>query len=138
MAEYMTEMVYSSKRINPERIAEGDHKGFHYYVISQGTHPCAYIDVTKTNLNGIDYNLIDLKCHCGLTYSRNYLVPVDNEGWFIGWDYAHYCDFAGYEMELPEERRTNGKVWTTEEIVLECKEAIDELVKLLEVGVDNG
>ncbi len=44
---------------------------------------------------------IDLDVHGGLTYSNNYLCISENkkvEGWiFIGWDYAHYGDYAGYE-----------------------------------------
>lgn len=62
-----------------------------------------------------------------MTYSREYLRTVDKKGWFIGWDYAHYCDFAGYELEMPIDVRTGGKKWTTSEIVNECKQVIDQI-----------
>lgn len=127
----MKEMVYSAQRIEPPlKLADGEYNGFTYYVLNLGTHPCAYIDVTDTNLNGVDYDNIDVECHFGLTYSREYLVTVDKKGWFIGWDYAHYCDFAGYELEMPDHIRTNGKRWTTAEIVNECKTVIDQLVTI--------
>lgn len=109
MTEYIKEMIYSANRITPERIAEGTHKGFDYYVLNLGTHPCAYIDITETLLNGKEYYDIDVQCHGGLTYSRDYLTTVDKKGWFIGWDYAHYMDFAGYELEYPSDLHSGGK-----------------------------
>ena len=50
----MKQMIYSSVRTQPEQLAVGEYKGFDYYVLSMGTHPCAYIDVTDTDLNGKD------------------------------------------------------------------------------------
>lgn len=127
----MREMVYTAKRLEPpERIAEGKYKGFTYYVLNLGTHPCAYIDVTDTNLHGVNYNQIEIDCHWGLTYSRDFLATVDKKGWFIGWDYAHYGDFTGYDMEMPEYLQSHGEKWTTEEIVKECKKVIDQIVKI--------
>ena len=124
----MKEMIYSDTRINPpERLADGEYKGFHFYVLTLGTHPCAYVDVTDSDLNGTHYTDINIECHCGLTYSRDYLHTVDKKGWFIGWDYAHYGDFAGYELEMPIDIRTNGKKWTTYEIINECKQVIDQI-----------
>ena len=40
----------------------------------------------------------------------------------MGWDYAHYGDYAGYEDKLPIGLRTEGKRWTTEEIFKDVKE----------------
>ena len=125
----MEEMVYTRHRINPKRIAEGEYKGFAYYVLSLGTHPCAYIDVSGTKLHGIDYSAIDIECHGGLTYSRSGLSTVDKKGWYIGWDYAHFNDFAGYYLDYPD--GGFGKKWTTEEIVSECKEVINQLERML-------
>ena len=123
----MKEMIYSAHRLNPpERIAEGEYKGFTYYVLNLGTHPCAYIDVTNTSLSGKDYTTIDIECHGGLTYAYQRLHTVEKSGWFIGWDYAHYCDFAGHNLIWPGLER-NGKMWTTHEIVDECKAVIDQI-----------
>ena len=124
----MKEMIYSATRINPpEMLADGEYKGFHFYVLNLGTHPCAYVDVTDSDLNGTHYTDINIECHCGLTYSRDYLHTVDKKGWFIGWDYAHCCDFSGYELGMPIYIRTNGKKWTTYEIINECKQVIDQI-----------
>ena len=124
----MKEMIYSAKRLNsPEMLTDGEYKGFHFYVLNLGTHPCAYVDVTETNLNRKDYEDIDISCHGGLTYSEECLRTVDKKGWFIGWDYAHCSDFAGYELNMPVYMRTNGKRWTTAEIVEECKQVIDQI-----------
>jgi hypothetical protein len=134
MIECMKAIVYSAERIKPERIAEGTHKNLHYYVLNLGTHPCAYIDVSETKLSGIHYDDLDIECHCGLTYSRDKLATVDKKGWFIGWDYAHYCDFAGYEMTFPTHLQNQGKKWTTTEIVCECEAVIDQIDEMLKGG----
>lgn len=126
----MKEMIYCAKRFDqPERLTDGEYNGFSFYVLSLGTHPCAYVDVTDTELNGRDYGNIDIECHGGLTYSREYLCTVNKKGWFIGWDYSHYGDFVGYELEMPIDIRTNGKIWTIDEIVAECKRVIDQLIR---------
>lgn len=128
----MKEMIYQPKRlIPPERIADGNHKGFDYYVLNLGTHPCAYIDVTDTGLKNMFYDDVDVDCHFGLTYSKDYLATVERKGWFIGWDYAHYSDFAGYEMDFPESLQSGGKKWTTQEIVKQCKDVIDQIAEIL-------
>lgn len=127
----MREMIYQKERLNtPERIADGRHKGFDYYILNLGTHPCAYIDVSDTSLYGVDYSNIDINCHFGLTYSYPFLATVDKKGWFIGWDYAHYTDYIGGYFDF----FTGFKKWTTEEIVDECKEIIEQLIELLKGG----
>lgn len=134
----MKEMIYQATRLKPpQQIAKGNYKGFDYYVLSLGTHPCAYVDVTDTKLEHIHYSDIDIECHGGLTYSREYLDTVDKKGWFIGWDYAHYCDFAGYELTMPTSLSTGGKRWSTQEIVNECEGVIDQFVGLLKEGADR-
>ena len=120
------EMKYSDTRAI-EKIAEGHYKGFDFYVLSLGTHPCAYIDVSNTSLAGRHYDDINIDCHGGLTYSENQLVTVDKKGWFIGWDYAHLGDYQGSLYYSGE-----GKQWTTGEIVVECINVIEQINQLLE------
>lgn len=129
----MKPMIYQTNRINPPEILVHDnYKGFDYYILNLGTHPCAYVEVSSTTLNGKNYDDIDLQCHGGLTYSHSRLKGIKKTGWYIGWDYAHYKDFLGCNMllfqELPFTR--NDKQWTTEEIDCECKSVIDDIVKL--------
>lgn len=124
----MKEMIYSPKRLKqPERLAEGEHRGLTYYVLTLGTHPCAYVDVTGTLLDGKGYDDIDIFCHFGLTYAEPHLSTVDTGGWFIGWDYGHYSDFAGYTIEMAPGMQA-GKKWTTKEMVAECKNVIDQII----------
>lgn len=127
-------MIYQKVRLNsPEQIAKGNYNDFDYYVLSMGTHPCAYIDVTNTELDGKEYDEIDLNCHGGLTYSESGLATTSKTGWFIGWDYAHCNDYSGYYTES-DGSLYHLKRWTTQEIINECKEVIDQIVKLLKVG----
>lgn len=128
----LKEMVYNILRKPPERIADGTYKGLDYYVLSLGTHPCAYIDVSDTPLAGKDYDDIDVDCHGGLTYGRNRLLTVDKRGWFIGWDYAHYGDYCGNCFFVMGDKR-----WTTEEIVEECKSVIEQINEMLGSGKSN-
>ena len=139
----MTEMVYTSERLeSPMILATDTYKGLTYYVLNLGTHPCAYVDVTGTDLQYKDYNDIDIECHFGLTYSREYLNGVNRKGWFIGWDYAHCDDYVGYKEPFFETMRSKGKRWTTEEIVAECKDVIDQIIEMendkpVKIGTDT-
>lgn len=102
--------------------------GLLYYILNLGTHPTAYIKLP--NNSNIDENEIDV--HGGITYSEDHLWINDNEkidGKFIGWDYAHYMDYGGYEELLPKEMRTGGKKWTTKEIYEEVRHACYQVQK---------
>ena len=132
----MKEMEYSIDR-RIEVLDTGYCLGLLYYIMNLGTHPTAYIRIPEGHKDyKKDYDDIDLSVHGGLTYARNYLWISENQkidGWFVGWDYAHYGDYAGYEEKFPDELKTGGKKWTTEEILKEVKEACYQLVK----GSDN-
>ena len=92
----MKEMIYSAQKLNPpEMLADGEYKGFHFYVLNFGTHPCAYVDVTETDLNGKEYTDIDISCHGGLTYSMEYLNTIEKTGWVIGWECVDDCGWWG-------------------------------------------
>lgn len=123
----MKKMEYSSN-CKREILDTGYCFGLLYYIMNLGTHPTAYIKIPK------DYDIDEAKIEVngGITYSENELWINDNEklaGKFIGWDYAHYGDYAGYEELLPEELRSGGKKWTTEEIYKEVKEACYQIQK---------
>lgn len=133
----MKEMQYSSST-KVEVLDTGYCLGFLYYILSLGTHPTAYIKIPedhkyyKKDYEDIDVN-IDLGVHGGLTYSKSFLYIDKNkkiDGWFIGWDYAHYGDYTGFEEMYPQEYRTGGYKWTTEEIFKEVKEACYQLAKV--------
>lgn len=93
---------------------------YKYYIMNLGTHPTAYVQIPFIHpYYGKSYEDIDIDVHGGLTYSEDYL-NLENEKiincWFIGWDYAHYGDYSGYEELIPNGLKVGGKKWTTEEI----------------------
>lgn len=117
----MKEMVYS-KEHKRELLDRGIYNNHEYFVISFGTHPCAYI-----KLNGENRKFADgVICHGGVTYNEPYLKLSEDEtlqGDFIGWDYAHCGDFLGFDEEW-----CGGDKYTTQEIVYDCQRVIDELI----------
>jgi hypothetical protein len=123
----MKEMKYGSKR-KIEVLDTGKCCGYIYYILNLGTHPTAYINIPEDHrYYGRTYEGIGLLVHGGVTYSKDHLWISEKErkkGWFIGWDYAHYGDYTGYQELLPEEfKTTDDKKWTTEEIRKEVLEA---------------
>lgn len=119
----MQEMIYQENRIPPVRLADGVYRSVPFYVLSLGTHPCAYVDIAPLGLHAI--NERDIDCHGGITYHRDYLATVDHEGNFLGWDYAHYTDYSG---SLPFLDFGNSKRWATAEMVAECVAVIDQIL----------
>lgn len=132
--EYKQMQYQKDRKI--EILFEGTYKNYQFYILNLGTHPTAYVNIPITSkLFGKEYDDIyymdlDIDVHGGLTYSDKnlYLNNKNAEGWFIGWDYAHYDDYAGYEEMFPKDLKTGGKKWTTEEIfedVVNCIESIN-------------
>ena len=127
---FIKPMIYDKNRLrSAEQIAGGTYKNFDYYVLNLKTHPTAYVDVSDSPLNGVCYEDIDISCHGGITYSESILKTVDKKGWFIGWDYVHYGDYMAYGYAAINNMFPNDKKWTTEEIVEECKNVIDQIVE---------
>ncbi len=127
------EMIYSN---NPatELLGFGVYNGYEYAIVSRGTHPCAYVRLPEGhNYYGLDYDEIPVDCHCGLTYSKSFLdVLPEHSGWWIGWNYGHCCDYAGF-MKSPEWSdidTTDYKKWTSSEIFEEVKQVTEQLKRL--------
>lgn len=129
----MKEMEYGKDR-KIEVLDTGYCLGFLYYILNLGTHPTAYIKIPKDHkYYGKDYGEIDLDVHGGVTYSNEGLNISKNqriEGWFVGWDYAHYGDYIGYDLIVPKIYRVDGKKWTTKEIYEEVRQACYQLNQL--------
>lgn len=129
----MKEMKYQATRLNPpEQLATGEYKGYNYYVLNLGTHPCAYVEVPNTSRHfGKLWDEIEVECNGGLTYSRSRLVTVKSkDSWFLGWDYCHCWDYSGYDEIYGG---ADGKKHETPEMVDECKSVIDQLIRQAEV-----
>ena len=117
---------------------ESVYNNYHYAIVSYGTHPCAYVEIPQgheyygKNIYNFDF---PIKCHGGITYSsdKGILFPVEHElhrdGYWIGWDYNHYNDYYAYNIDPAKADRIFRcvKKWTTEEILEEVKNVIDQL-----------
>lgn len=123
-------MIYYDHRIRPVRIADGVYRGIPFYVLSLGTHPCAYVDIAPAGITGINPN--DIACHGGVTYTNNRLKTVGHEGSFIGWDYTHWGDYSGCLGAINGYAFVDDKRWTTLEVVAECKRVIDQIFEIWE------
>lgn len=134
MNREIKQMVYSKNK-KREILDSGNCCNYNYYILNLGFFPVAYIEIPTTHkLYLKHYDNINIDVHGGLTYSENYLW-IDNEtkledGWFIGWDYAHYGDYIGYEKMYPIEMQTEEKKWTTEEIQQEVLNVCEQLERL--------
>ena len=124
------EMEYQKDR-KVELLCEDKYKGYNYYILNLGTHPTAYVEIPKNNkLYGKEYEDINIMVHGGFTYSRNELMGIQSENWFIGWDYAHGGDFLGYDILFNFGYKSNNKKWTTKEMIEECQNVINQIVDL--------
>ena len=135
----MKEMIYKGSVENEQKVIdmldEGIYKGFHYAIVSYGTHPCAYVELPTEHLLYPLYDedeLAYIDCHGGITYfSTTGLIRPSYEnhrdGHWIGWDYAHCMDYyySPYNFEFFNE----GKKWTTKEIFEDVKNVIEQLIK---------
>lgn len=115
----MKEMVYWPRRTAREILHSGKIKGYQFYIVSYGTHPCAYVKAEVPR-----YQEDKIECNGGITYSGNAFKEFDVKGKYIGWDYAHCWDFAGYDPKM------GGKIHTTEEIMEDVKKVISQLISL--------
>ena len=140
-------MKYKSNR-KIELLFNDIYNGYHFYILNLGTHPTAYIEIPKNNkLFNLDYEKIDLDVHGGLTYSSNKLLIGENtsmeNSWFLGWDYAHAGDYMGFYEDFNKwnintiNSLNDCKKWTTEEIIEECKNAIDQIIDFENKGEQN-
>lgn len=126
----MKDMIYKANRTF-EILAHGTHMLTEYWVVSMGTHPCAYIDATNFPDGAFNDNR---EIHGGITYDEDRLQNVwdkafddfePNKKRFIGWDYAHAGDHIEFPSGIPHFMEQSHK-WTTEEIVEEVKAVIRE------------
>lgn len=137
----MKEMVYKNNRkFGSVVLDEGFYKDYEYFIISRHTHPCTYICIDNKNIFfKKDHDKIPLECHGGLTYSDSVIhsvmqysdkykcdinTTIDRE-WIIGWDYAHFEDYMGYDDPFFKK----GKRWTTLQLKEEVEQVIDCLIE---------
>jgi len=121
----MAEMVYKKIR-GVEVLKAGKSFGFEYLILSLGTHPTAYVNIPKGHkYYGADYSGIEIDVHGELTYANETIIESATKGWWIGWDYAHYRDFAGYNIDSKWD--DDGYKYSTDEIFIDVKHVIRQL-----------
>ena len=134
-------MMYSPN-MNTHILAKGAFQGdrgvYEWYVINYGSHPSCYITVPLSSrfFNKLENDDIvrNINCHGGMTFAgEQFPISVENiayrvNGWVLGWDYIHDTDYRISPLYTHE-----GKMWSTEEMVDECSNVIDQIIK-----IDNG
>ena len=127
--EITGQQLYDITVKKPERVADGLYRGFRFYILTMGSHPCAYIDVGNS-----EFLAGGINCHGGITYESTELATVPEKSYFIGWDYAHYNDFLAFNDRLAKEfgEPYRAHKYTLTEIVKECANVIDQIIDLLQ------
>ena len=124
----MKKMIYTKER-GVLILDKGETKRFKWVIINRGTHPTAYIGIPKTHpYYNKPYDTIDIRCHGGLTFAEKdfNFNPIDVKNiWWVGWDYSHGDDYAGYFDE--NKQIGKGRKWTTDEIRKEVMNVIKQL-----------
>ena len=129
-------MVYIPERCKPKILARNSYKGYEYFCVSYGTHPCAYVVVAKGQpyYNARTYEDAEsLPCHGGCTFAnRGYDGIISEDFTALGWDYAHCGDFTSYYYARSTEfvvtrRLQDNKKWTTKELIRDCEHVIEYL-----------
>ena len=139
-------MKYQRRMHPPELLYNGIYEGMHYYIVSMGTHPCAYIEIPLKNqlIKMPELLAIDYLAGNNITYREAYLntsegtiIDSHDRAMFIGWDHVHSSDYTGF-MESKISSLFDYSAfhkWTTEEMIEECKQAIDELLGIWRLEV---
>lgn len=125
----MKPMIYCRER-KKEVLCEGEYKGHKFAILSLGNHPTAYVEDKIGAVDYDDIRLDDVRVHGGFTYcGGGHWSEESAKTRWLGWDYAHAGDFAGY-YEESEYVYYNSKQWTTPEIYDEVKSVIEQLIEI--------
>lgn len=127
----MKEMVYSSNR-EREVLFDGEYMGYKFAIVSQATHPTAYVECKLEDCCGYDDpRLDDITVHGDFTYFGGAHWSESDPIKYLGWDYAHYGDYIGYYAGRSPDLFSYDKKWTTQEIFDEVKLVIEQMIKSL-------
>ena len=125
---YMTTEEYRKsdwyKKENIKVIHSDAYQGFTYHIVNMyGLHMCAYVEIADELKPMVDIFKEKLDVHGGLSYAA--VHPLINK-YCIGWDYAHLGDWT----PLLECNEIYSHTWTSTEVSVECREAIDQIIKI--------
>ena len=135
----MEKIVYKQLLSKDREVLEnGLYNGYKFWIISYGSHPCAYVELQDTHpyygkCNCDAYDL-DIDVHGGITFGDFGLgSTISNKHFILGWDYNHFNDY-NYNDDI-RGYSSCGKKWTTEEIFEDVKNVINQLK---EVEINHG
>ena len=121
-------------------VKTGEWHNVRYWITTIGMHPCAYVECTEEFLDAHQdtYDLIEgIYVHGGVTFGGRLDLlrafqseDVENVIAF-GWDYGHCDDWMGFHSD-EDNYRYGCKKWGIDEIELECHNAINMYLELLE------
>ena len=137
MVSEKKEIVYNNIKHFAVIVASGVYKNVQYVCLNLGIHPAAYVMCTQEFLDKhVDkYKTIDgIHVQCGITYvgKANELLGLEEyDSPCFGWDYGHAGDWAGY-MSEEENIAFNHTKYTTDMLVKDCQDAIDQYLQILE------
>ena len=137
MVSEKKEIVYNNIKHFAVIVASGVYKNVRYVCLNLGIHPAAYVMCTQEFLDKhVDkYKTIDgIHVHCGITYvgKANELLGLEEyDSPCFGWDYGHAGDWAGY-MSDEENIAFNHTKYTTDMLIKDCQDAIDQYLQILE------
>lgn len=120
----MKEMIYKDTW-EQSLLEYGSYKGYHYCVVSQGVFPCGYVELSPDHAYFKQDNAII--CHGGITFHGHLSddLGLPSNTFWIGWDYGHAGDLLGFDFSFRTVAYGNG--YTTEDVVAECHNVIDQL-----------
>ena len=137
MVSEKKEIVYNNIKHFAVIVASGIYKNVQYVCLNLGIHPAAYVMCTQEFLDKhVDkYKTIEgIHVHCGITYvgKANELLGLEEyDSPCFGWDYGHAGDWAGY-MSEEENIAFNHTKYTTDMLVKDCQDVIDQYLQILE------
>lgn len=111
--------------IRREVVVEETYRGHKYVIIDNGSWPTAYVAVNSISLD----KAAEIRVHGGVTWKGEAHWENNPYTLYIGWDYAHLSDCVVHSGDTSLSR-LDGDKHTTEEIIVECKFAIDQLILL--------
>lgn len=133
----MEKLLYNRDKIGQATIIENSkYKGYEYFIVSYGSHPCCYVIANKT-FTSEEADKIEV--HGGITWNDRCLpakLKIEAQrseflNQVLGWDYTHLGDRHLTPAGLPSVLdNPDDKMWTYEELLNDVHSVIDQIIIL--------
>ena len=122
----LAEMEYTGNYGSYILLAKGEYKGHLFAVVNRGSHPCCYIRINgSVDTSIFEHEITYIGSFVPQYYERGEGFYESEDGTWLGWDHAHAGDFIAMVWHLKPLACEH--VYTTNEMIQECIEAIDAL-----------